>query len=262
MLLQPQAQDSEVCYFYSIVKGKVHKIHVPELNKKWIIGSWRGWLATIDYHDVNQIGLLNPITKAQINLPPLSTLPEPITCSLNVQKIVVVSPNKVDVQSNCVIVALITEAGVLHICKIGDDKWEKIYPSMHCIMDVIEFKGLLHAVDDSGNLFVVQTSPFTKLTPVAVNLNCHGDRLYLVESSGDLLLVSRNLDNAENTQYMRTTNFNVYSMPENKIFALDNLDCEHNGRVLFICYWHFKNTISQNDQFLEGIFSTQSKSLV
>ncbi|KAJ4779424.1 F-box protein skip23 [Rhynchospora pubera] len=194
MLLQPHAQDSEVCYFYSIIKGKVHKIHVPELSNKWIIGSWRGWLATIDYHDVNQIRLLNPITKAQITLPPLSTLPEPITCSLNFQKIVVVSPNKVDVQSklsNCVIVALITEEGFLHFCRIGDDRWEKIYPSIHCITDVIEFKGLLYAVDDRGNLFVVETSPFTKLTPVAVNLNCHGDddRLYLVESSGDLLFL-------------------------------------------------------------------------
>lgn len=141
-LLHPHGQDSEVHYFYSFTKRKIiNKLQVPELSNKWISESWRGWLATIDINGDNLIHLLNPVTKVQILLPPLSTFPKPIHSDIrrssHVDKIVVVSSGEVDVQSNCTIVAL---EGSLHFCRFGDDKWKIIYPSICNIKDVIEFK--------------------------------------------------------------------------------------------------------------------------
>ncbi|KAJ1695636.1 hypothetical protein LUZ63_012334 [Rhynchospora breviuscula] len=228
MLLQPHGQDSEVYYFYSIIERKVHMLHVPELSNKWIPGSWRGWLATIDINDGNLIHFLNPITMTHITLPPLSTCPKSIhltkrRCPWYVEKIVVVSCSKVDTQSNHVIVVLITNARTLHFCRLGDDRWKKVYPSIPTIEDVIEFKGLLHAVDFTGTLFVIETSTCTKMTPVAVPVHRGRwpdsvrwpDRQYLVESAGDLLLISR-FEGIMNAKYLRTRSFKVYRLVESQ----------------------------------------------
>ncbi|KAJ1695642.1 hypothetical protein LUZ63_012340 [Rhynchospora breviuscula] len=213
VLLQPHGQKSEV-YFYSIIKGKVHKLYAPEMSNKWIPGSWRGWLATVDTNDGNLIHLLNPITKAQLTLPPL---PEPIIRSSNVEKIVVVSPSEMDAQSNCMCnVALITGTGSLHSCRIGDDRWKKIYPSIPSIADVVEFNGLLYAVDLRGTLFAIETSPSTKVIPAAVYLGPQPHKQYLVESSGDLLLISRFREKVQNGQYERTVGFKVYRLVESQ----------------------------------------------
>ncbi|KAJ1695640.1 hypothetical protein LUZ63_012338 [Rhynchospora breviuscula] len=222
MLLQPHGKDSEVYYFYSIIERKVHMLHVPELSNKWIPGSWRGWLATIDINDGNLIHFLNPITKAHITLPPLSTCPKSIhltkrRCPLDVEKVVVVSSSEVDTQPNHVIVVLITDPRTLHFCRLGDDRWKKVYPSIPIIEDVIEFKGLLHVVDFSSILFVIETSTCAKMTPVAVPMHRgrFPDRQYLVESAGDLLLISR-FQGTINANDSKTRLFKVYRLVESQ----------------------------------------------
>ncbi|KAJ4786347.1 F-box protein skip23 [Rhynchospora pubera] len=235
MLLQPHGQESEVFYFYSIFQRKVHMVHVPELSNKWIPGSWRGWLATIDINDGNLIHFLNPITKAHITLPPLSTCPKSINltkrrCPLDVEKIVVVSSSEVDTQPNHMIVVLITDVGKLHFCRLGDDRWKKAYPSISNIQDVIEFKGLLHAVDVRGTLFVIETGTCTKMTPVAVHRGRWPDRQYLVESAGDLLLISR-FQEVEDDKDARTLLFKLYRLVESQITYYKPYYCDEDRQV-------------------------------
>ncbi|KAJ3688048.1 hypothetical protein LUZ61_017212 [Rhynchospora tenuis] len=253
MLLQPHGQKSEV-YFYSIITGKVHKLYAPEMSNKWIPGSWRGWLAIVDTNNGNLMHLLNPITNSRLTLPPL---PEPIIGFSNVEKIVVVSPSKIDAQSNCISsVALITGSGTLHFCRIGDDRWKKIYPSITPVADAIEFNGLLHAVDFCGTIFAIETSPNTKVTPVAVHVGRSlPGKHYLVESSGDLLLVSRFREEVENGQYvrMRTVGFKVYRLVESQTsynmytYCAEEHEWQH-PKVLVRKIW--KEIESLHDQML------------
>ncbi|KAJ4804867.1 F-box protein skip23 [Rhynchospora pubera] len=164
----------------------------------------------------NLIHFLNPITKAHVTFPPLSTCQKSIyltkrSCPLNVAKIVVVSSSEIDTQPNYVIVVLITDERTLHFCRLGDDRWKEVYPSIPTIEDVIEFKGLLHVVDSSSTLFVIETSTCSKMTPVAVPV--HRGRLphrqYLVESAGNLLLISR-------IQTVKTSLFKVFRLVESQ----------------------------------------------
>ncbi|KAJ4756147.1 F-box protein skip23 [Rhynchospora pubera] len=219
VLLQPYGKDSNSYYFYSITKREVYNIQVPDMGNKWITGSWRGWLVTLDIADNNLIHLLNPVAKLKIPLPPLSTFPKPINSAIkfpwNISKIIIVSSENVTEQSDCTIVALEILGSSLHICRIGDETWKKIDLSVpSTIMDIIEFRGILYVVYTLGNLYAVETNPITKMTLIAGTSSPDAARYYLVESSKDLLLVARYFKYT--SSYTKTIGFKVYRLAENK----------------------------------------------
>ncbi|XP_078151689.1 F-box protein At2g26160-like [Carex rostrata] len=235
MLLQPRGKNGKLHYFYSITKRKVNELHVPEISNKWICGSWRGWLATVDIKDMNLIYLLNPITKVTIPLPPLP-LHEAINpmfkFSWHTDKIINVTSKEVAYQSSCTTVALITCGRSLHICRIGDDKWKKINTSVYRICDVIEFKGLLYFVASHAALFAIETNPITKVTLIAGSPNMvDASQYYLVESSGDLLLIARFLSCIGDKKTIGFTVYRLEEEPKGKVWKkIENL----HDQVLFV----------------------------
>jgi len=75
-LLLPAAEEgdgSESCTLLSLSDKQCHHISpLPEISSKVVIGSQYGWLITCD--EILNLGLLNPITRAQSQLPSLTTV--------------------------------------------------------------------------------------------------------------------------------------------------------------------------------------------
>ncbi|XP_078151238.1 uncharacterized protein LOC144546581 [Carex rostrata] len=231
MLLQPRGKKNQLHYFYSITNRKVNELHLPEISNKWICGSWRGWLATVDINDKNLIYLLNPITKVTIPLPPLLTLygacyPKPLVrFSWNIEKIIIVNSEEVAKQSSCTTVAVLTHGNILQICNIGDNKWKEIVTSVICINDVIEFEGLLYIVSHIADLFEIETNPITKVTLIIKSVQDmqNASRHYLAISSGHLLLITR-FFHGPREETVRFTVHKLEEGPKGKIWKkLENL---------------------------------------
>lgn len=118
-------------------------------------------------------------------------------------------------------------SGKLAVFKSGDKKWTIIQDMPSPYDDVIVYKGKFYAVDNTGRTVVVGLS--TELSLIA-NPVFGGDKKYLVESSGELLLVDMylSIDTGEGSlsfgeeflehlaQYMseRTVRFKVFKLDE------------------------------------------------
>ncbi|KAJ1694943.1 hypothetical protein LUZ63_011641 [Rhynchospora breviuscula] len=70
--LNANEDDDGMRVFYDIWKGKMHKLHLPEIIGKGCCGTHRGWLLVIATEG-REVFLLNPLTRARIDLPPFTT---------------------------------------------------------------------------------------------------------------------------------------------------------------------------------------------
>ncbi|URE19875.1 F-box and DUF domain containing protein [Musa troglodytarum] len=73
-LVLPDECDTTTIKFFSILEKKTYKIPCPEpmIHRRAYIGSGHGWLVTVN--DTCSMHLLNPLTGAQIPLPPITIL--------------------------------------------------------------------------------------------------------------------------------------------------------------------------------------------
>ncbi|KAL2557452.1 ABC transporter family protein [Forsythia ovata] len=173
------------------------------------LGAHYGWLFTVGF-DL-QINLLHPFSRQQICLPPFLTFPaqryeydetympqediesfvKKIAISSNPQS----KNNLHDYNHECVILAIYGEFGVLAFARLGDTLWTNIQVPSCCYDDVLYHKGRFYAVDCHGVVVVcdINDNNDPKAIVVAPAPSETHDQIqkYLVESSGDLLLVSR-----------------------------------------------------------------------
>ncbi|XP_010266939.1 PREDICTED: F-box protein SKIP23-like [Nelumbo nucifera] len=219
-LMLPNTRNNDTCRgFFSLSDDKIHWLELPEASRRRrCCGSSQGWLVVVEESPV--IRLLNPLTRAQIQLPPLTTFPNVLgfdvyrigkeytlqtssgDCySRNLKEMrdsflkkVILSSSPAS-SSEYVALAILNETGELAFCRHGDEGWTFIEDAQPCYEDVICYKGLFYAVDRRGKVVICDVSG---VSPVVTVINTlwlfGGDILYLVEQSGELLLVTRHLE--------------------------------------------------------------------
>ncbi|CAA2987773.1 Hypothetical predicted protein [Olea europaea subsp. europaea] len=157
-----------------------------------------------------QIHLLHPFSRQQICLPPLLTFPDqydyderypPQDYSYFFVKKIVMSSNPWKEKSSpnnsqdCIIATIYEEVRILAFARLGDSVWTNISVPSRSYDDIIHYRGKFYAVDCHGVVVVcdLDDNNGPKATVVALAPSKTHDQIqkYLVESSGDLLLVSR-----------------------------------------------------------------------
>lgn len=212
--------------------------HVCRLNfikaaYKRCLGSKFGWLLTLSVD--SQISLLHPFSRHQLQLPPnpnfddlvdphhpafsglfdpnMTRNPEDFSDTFIRKAVLSSNPwknstcNDYEV-SDFVIMAIFSEACILAIARPGDRVWTKVQVPSHYYYDTIYHKDKFYAVDCKGALvvfeFVCDQSPRGTVIAPGPQGMIDSFRKYLVESSGDLLLVSR-----ARTKCVRRTKYDV-----------------------------------------------------
>ncbi|XP_022772597.1 F-box protein SKIP23-like [Durio zibethinus] len=227
--------------FYDLSTNKVRFLSLPESSNptQRHCGSSHGWLIILD--ESPSILLLNPFSRANLLLPPLSTFPNVDSFNYSdigkeyslrspsggrytrnlrqmrdsfIKKIVLsANPSK---DLHFVAIAILNQTGELAYCKNGDESWRFIEDAQSYSQDVIYCKGLCYAVDKQGGIVICDVrheSP--RVSFIETPRQLMGDMQYLVNSGDELLLVTRHLDldfNFEPDQYYliyRTKRFEV-----------------------------------------------------
>ncbi|KAF3333357.1 F-box protein [Carex littledalei] len=194
LLVLYSTMDSKIHNLFSLSNGKKmvkisHEIDLSKTENKLIMGSWRGWLFVVDYI-THEIALINPLTGEEVCLP---SFPSSSSLSLVRIKLVVFSypiGNKYD----CMVMFVCNHTKIC-FCKVGDDKW-KTHRHSQGIENLINHNGIFHAMDLSSNLYRITMMENTiDMQYVLVwdtfgNQRCLFSTKFLVESSGELLLVT------------------------------------------------------------------------
>ncbi|XP_050212371.1 F-box protein SKIP23-like [Mercurialis annua] len=248
-LMLPQSQSNQSRRaFFNLSTNKSHLLNLPEVSyPKRHCGSSHGWLIIID--DTPSVLLINPLTRARLYLPPLSSFPNVvgfnysdvgreyalqirlggrINLSLRqmrdwfIQKVVLSSsPLKDD---NFVAVAILNQTGDLAYCRNGDKSWSLIENARTYSEDVIYYNGMFYAVNKTGQIAVCDVSGESpRVSIIETPRQIGGDMQYLVSSGDELLLVTRFLDveyefdhpDMEPHLFYRTTRFDVLRLDLN-----------------------------------------------
>ncbi|KAJ1689323.1 hypothetical protein LUZ63_013478 [Rhynchospora breviuscula] len=241
MILQTFNEPTKSPYLYSIINQKAYDMpHLGlELGKMWVPVR-NGWFVTTDFKVTKEskIILLNPLSNLHLRLPSCSSFlldPSGRDVVRYLNRVIVVSPNSRFVSNRSSVFATVGYVGVLHFCRIGDDKW-KYNPSLLCFEDLTLYKGLLCAVTCTGALFGIKIYPDMKVTFI-VNAKIQASKHYIVESlSGELLLISR-LTGSLNDN--KTIGFKVYQLQEDQGKSTTRtwreIESLH-GQILFVGY--------------------------
>ncbi|XP_077239746.1 uncharacterized protein LOC143880654 [Tasmannia lanceolata] len=195
--------------FYSLSEGRVYKLNLPEAYGVSWCGSFMGWMIMTD--DLKRTFLLNPFSRSQIQLPTKTLKREPFY----IRKAILSSAPISDCNTEIIdwVVVAIAHGDNMVFCRPGDETWT-FFPDEEedGFADVIIHKGLLYAISLSGELKECTLSPILKtrnvLPPVE---NEHILSLHLVESCGELLMVSRFYNHASACN-RRTTGFQVFKL--------------------------------------------------
>ncbi|XP_042493888.1 F-box protein SKIP23 isoform X2 [Macadamia integrifolia] len=214
------------CGFY-LSKRTIYRLGLPEDRISTCIGSSEasdGWLIKVEEDVPDMMHLLNPLTETQIKPLP-SMFPKVLDLSdlriselgqdyvlqyinyrpfvnsfvdagsLYMEKVAFFSSNSSLSASSPADdndkFALLTihVSGKLAMFKSGDEKWTIIEDQRSPYDDVICFKGKFYAVDSMGRIVIVEPSATVTLIASHESHVFGGDKKYLVESEGDLLLV-------------------------------------------------------------------------
>ncbi|KAK2984977.1 hypothetical protein RJ640_028816 [Escallonia rubra] len=200
-LMLAAKEGSDVREFYSLSKDMILRVTLPEANEKRCrcLAS-EGWLITIG-KDLN-MSLLHPISGIQIRLPHISTLKDheasdddDLTYVTYIRKAVLSSSAS---SSSCTVMIIQGDYAKLAFCKLGiDNAWTTVETRQACYLDVIHFNAMFYAIDCRGAIFICNVEgPNPTAGELVTSLprelhTRHIEYLYLVESSGKLLVVSR-----------------------------------------------------------------------
>ncbi|URE19871.1 F-box and DUF domain containing protein [Musa troglodytarum] len=178
-LVLPDECDTTTIKFFSILEKKTYKIPCPEpmIHRRAYIGSGHGWLVTVN--DTCSMHLLNPLTGAQIPLPPVTTLPfvsahhnshgqiiefvVEVPYGANIISTLVFSFERMrciffqkavlsavpDVGDNCLIMMICNNWKHLVIGRAGGEAW-KCISIYHHYTNIIHRKGKFHTISDTG----------------------------------------------------------------------------------------------------------------
>ncbi|XP_061999487.1 F-box protein At3g56470-like [Rosa rugosa] len=194
VLLLPKEINAPICNFYSLTKGQIYQLDLPETMGKFCYSSL-GWLLTVS-EDFSKLHLFNPLTHVQIELPHLR--PEIMTLR-NINKFVLSSSPSWTSNYGVMIVSYHELA--FYQPGYNNDKWTSVSLGLLLTLtDAIYYKGQFYVVDYLGKVFVceIEDPKNAQIRAVAAGIpkellfgpEIHFKAPCLVESAtGTLLLV-------------------------------------------------------------------------
>ncbi|KAJ8760239.1 hypothetical protein K2173_011651 [Erythroxylum novogranatense] len=212
---------------HNLVNNKVYSIDLEEAKGKLFKGSSHDWLVMVDRIST-AINLINPITKAQVQLPPRHKFPEVISYhpgeeedftywDFRVCKILTGSSSDANYyrlhrvilssnpsSNNYIAASIYDQYSKLTFCRRGDTEWINIDNETN-YDDIIFHKDELYDFSSRMSLSIFDIIPFPK--------GRYGYFWsYLVEHSGQILLILRRLKWDEAREREITRYFNVYKL--------------------------------------------------
>ncbi|XP_077219028.1 F-box protein SKIP23-like [Tasmannia lanceolata] len=202
LLMLPDKERSRIRQFFSVSENKLYNIQLPLFNGKWCCGSCMGWLITVD--ERSNVHLLNPLSRIQIQLPSLDkftyhqyhTDPDlPSDYAYIFKAVLSASPISTP---NYIVVAIVTTMLRLSFYKPGDETWTTLETQWDPFKDVIYYKGQFYAINHRGAVVICNFASsdlpkFTEIMPAPPFWE-RNDKIYLLESAGELLKVIRLYD--------------------------------------------------------------------
>lgn len=186
-LLLPFQWDTTARSFLNLSDGRVYTRDLPAARSKWIFGSSHGWLVMLGGDGVT-VTLLNPITRAEILLPPLP----PWLQSPYITK-VVLSSNPATAADGDGLVA-VWAYHKLAFCRLRDARWGVIdVCDSYKDGELAYHAGAFYIMGNADRRVVVhEVGSSSSSSKLSLDLDLPmGSSRHLVEtSSGDLLLVA------------------------------------------------------------------------
>lgn len=197
--------------FFSLSTLEIYNFELPEVWRRNCIGASYGCILTLG--PALQINLLHPFHRKQITLPLMLAfcdqynhyhdfMPQQVIDTFVVKVVLSSNPwveNK-DNHNSCVVAAMYGQFNALAFARLGDDGWIDIHVRSRRYEDIVLHKDKLYAVDCHGSILVsdlddkIDSGPTkTQITPIPDGMEDWIQKC-LVESSGDLLLVSHGHD--------------------------------------------------------------------
>ncbi|XP_038718548.1 F-box protein SKIP23-like [Tripterygium wilfordii] len=194
--------------FFSLYKNKRYNIDVPGLRGCRIWGSNHGWIVAFGL-DL-QIHLVNPLSGSKLSLPPQSTFKNQPKChpspqwyrDVFIHKALVLKRPSLSGEQ-LVVAAWYGGCHFLAIARPGDETWTEVESVYQCgpsriIRDVACCNGQIFALGSCGTLVLCEfDGPYPPnsiiFAPPPADIKL-ANKLYLVESMGDLLMVVRVMD--------------------------------------------------------------------
>ncbi|PIA27253.1 hypothetical protein AQUCO_08200045v1 [Aquilegia coerulea] len=258
-LLLPHYENNIVsethCSFFNIADEKTYRLELPEAIAKgkqcW--GSPHGWLVTLD-EEGPCFGLLNPLTRDEKRLPTLFFFPSTLQ---NDQVSSIVLPwdsigylryssvvkaalfAKPSVSTGYIVIVLMEDGPCnLAFFRSGDMAWTPILEAEQNIYkDVVCFEGQFYVVDSKGSVYLCHLGASPNVVKVAdppENPFADGpEKMYLVESVNELLLVYRHHIYLNGRSYDSTYYFTVHKPDLSKSSSWSNVE-DMGDQVLFL----------------------------
>lgn len=238
LLLQYDDNNVATCGLFSPLYKKFYQLELPELAEgKLFKGSSHGWVVTLG--DSPSLCLSNPLTRAQLKLPPRSSFPDVVkyrSDKINneyalryaydrnafytldgrhvrnfLTKKIVLSES-----DDYLAVAIYGEFGRLAYCRKGYKKWVHLHGDQCPYEEVKFFRGLLYALNCSRKLLICEVGACPKVTKIIdLSRTTLGDNMaYLVENSGALLMVERYRRRCQTTRKHKTNSFRIFKLDD------------------------------------------------
>ncbi|KAL5747474.1 hypothetical protein ACOSP7_024474 [Xanthoceras sorbifolium] len=222
-LMLPPKQCSNLRDFFILPEGMTTRHHVlPEANAKMCYSS-KGWLITIAPN--LSMDLIHPFSRAQFKLPHVKSfhnwrrLAMPNMYTAFIRK-AVLSSNPLFTPDYTVMV-IHGDIGVLAYSKPGDKAWTTIDTWHGMYFDVTYYKGKFYAINSQCQIMACDVggdNP-TVAQQVASTIEFAPEKVYIVESSGRLLVVMRKgVDLRSITRGSSKTTYGTY---EFEVFLVD-----------------------------------------
>ncbi|KAK6227897.1 hypothetical protein SCA6_000237 [Theobroma cacao] len=208
--------------FYSVGRNKIYELELPQAHGKRCHGSPYGWIVTMG-PDL-QAHLLHPLSQAQLSLPKLNTIRSPIGVLVPVdpfrfiRKCILLKTSPSHSQDEFLVMVIFGPKHSLAFAKPGSVGWTTIVGA-DGFKDILLFKGQIHAICGKGTLLRFRSDD-PEATPRLIAYHPEDvsrvERIYLLESSGELLGVFRFSSSTPFVQRYDTKRFLVYVLnPDN-----------------------------------------------
>ncbi|XP_060179548.1 putative F-box protein At3g25750 isoform X1 [Lycium barbarum] len=219
-LMLPQWKNESLRTCYSPSNCKSYDICLPDVLDKRCWGSSHGWLVTLGANF--EMHLLNPLSRAQISLPPLHKCPNlNLVCtgksfrdSFVYKVILSASPCSAD----CVIFAIYSDNWKMAFAKPGDVSWTPLSCIRGHVDDAICHDGRFYAIDTFGEVLIWDFSG-SFLKKIAFTPSRDMDNLvyvttYLAEIEGQIHAIMRLLFDTRITDApcLSTWCFKIYKL--------------------------------------------------
>lgn len=197
-LILPQLENEDSRKCYSLSKGDVFHLYLPECRDKRCFGSPFGWVLTVGLD--HSVQLLNPLTRRQLSLPSLPPSQYPYgkpDHPMDLFRMLVSQFVMSSASSGCVVMVIYHEHYKIAYASPGDEAWKEVDTYGFTYDDAIFFNGRFFLLNRLGMLSICEIDTprpkpvyFMPKSPRNVHTGL-AEKYNLVEMCGDLHLIVR-----------------------------------------------------------------------